>query len=335
MGPLDGSLYATVSKRRSTPHSPPSPHVPNGRYAASIDSGIASSNSAGVAPISPPTSDSSRASGDTAGTAPVAAPTTPRPGSTAAVGAKSRAADARQLDELLAGMLLDIENIPDLRPCQTPAPDINTIKCPDFGQKYHSTVSSYRKDTQYKMDIPPPKQYSSSLSSHYLNGYDDPYMHQNSSATYDGVPYHTRTDSKPFSYGAVTSSPLMSRSKTSDRNDVSQQYSSSLVHKRSSRDHALSSSAKMGLESPRLVRKMSEGVESTPNDGYRPTSRTPSPSQEPGSHGKRERSYTMTSRIMSGNESPTDTLGRSSLTRSTSRLDETAADGSYNYDSFR
>lgn len=350
LGPLDGSLYATVSKRRSnplaqqhqhqqhpphqsaiststvTPHSPsapsPSPHGPNGRYAASIDSGIASSNSAGAAPISPPTSDTSRGSGETGGTAPVAAHT-PRPASGSAT--TKAHVDARQLDELLAGMLLDIQSIPDLRPCQTPAPDIDSIRCPDFSSSAAKTTTrlSGRKDP-FRGEIPPPKQYGG-VSSPSLNGYDTFFP------TSEEVPYHARTDSKPFTYGAVTSSPLLNRHRNPSEGE-GQAPPSPSIHRRNSRE-ALGT-ARAGLESPRLVRKMSGSVGASPGEGYR-HSRSPSP--DPGSRGgtmKRERAHTMTARIMASDASPTDTLGRSTLTRSASRLDD-VADGSFSHDSFR
>ena len=393
-------MYATVSKqRRGIPHSahsPPAPSPPapspsphglvNGRYAASIDSGIASSNSAGHAPVSPPTSDSSsRASGESRGTAPVAAAAA-RPGAASALtstGGTPRV-DARQLDELLAGMLLDIENIPDLRPCQTPAPDIDSIKCPDFSSisgkgrlssatsstrlnnngehhihhhHYHQVQHVHSHPSSYAVAPPPPR------LSPPLNGYSgsttqDSLLDTSLSTTIDEVPYHARTDSKPFSYGAVTSSPLLNRHRSPSEGiiDSIAQPPSPSMHRRNSREQLAASRA--GLESPRLVRRMSGSVggsqsidisngRRSPSAERRPStngrrspsmerrssigrrSPSPSPSPEPGSRGgtlRRERAQTLTNKIMHG-----EPLSKSQMTRSASRLDD-SPDGAFYYE---
>lgn len=337
LGPLDGSLYATVTKKRqppppASPHSPVSPHAPaahtpsphglvNGRYAASIDSGIASSNSAGAAPVSPPTSDTSQTSGESRATA--AAVATGRMGPTGA----PPLVDARQLDELLQGMLLDIQSIPDLRPSQTPAPDIDSIKCPDFSvpPKTETRGSAVGRSSV--------QQYGGTQSPHSpVNGYSgstthDSLLDTSLSTNNDEVPYHARSDSKPFSYGAVTSSPLLGRRRTtSEGGDGSQAPPSPSIHRRNSRE-ALGQ-ARAGLESPRLVRRMSGTVGGTTGDVTAGSRRSPSrsPSPDAGSRGgtlHRQRSQTLTTRIMStGDGTPTSTLTRSEHAKSASRLDD-------------
>ncbi|KAB7506379.1 hypothetical protein Anas_04834, partial [Armadillidium nasatum] len=225
-------------------------------------------------------------------------------------------------------MLLDIQSIPDLRPCQTPAPDIDSIRCPEFSSSSSKTIRSMMRKEPQKSEIPPPKQYGGgglSSPSLNLNGYD-------SSSTFfpsEDVPYHARTDSKPFSYGAVTSSPLLSRHRNASDGGVGetgQPPPSPSIHRKNSKETLATSRA--GLESPRLIRKMSGSVGASPSDGYR-HSRSPSP--DTGSRSgtlKRERAQTLTTRIMAGEGSPSNTLGRSSLTRSASRLED-VADGSY------
>ncbi|XP_064101877.1 tensin-1-like isoform X7 [Macrobrachium nipponense] len=369
LGPLDGSLYATVTKKRPSqqqqqqqllqqqvappPHSPVSPNAPpsaaltpsphglvNGRYAASIDSGIASSNSAGAAPVSPPTSDTSRASGDSRGTAAAVAEGRVVGGG----GPPPPLVDARQLDELLQGMLLDIQSIPDLRPSQTPAPDIDSIRCPDFGMapKAEPRTSLTGRTTSLEMTtttsqyVPPPP-----LSP--VNGYSgstthDSLLDSSLSTTAEDLPYHARTDSKPFSYGAVTSSPLLTRHRTTSEPlaEVIQPPppASPSIHRRNSRETL--SQHRAGLESPSLVRRMSGSMGGSPPEdargggggggtGASSSRRSPSPSPEPGSRGgtlQRQRSHTLTSRIMAGEGTPTSTLTRSEHTRSASRLDD-------------
>ena len=376
LGPLDGSLYATVSKQRRltqhSSHSPPapspSPHgLVNGRYAASIDSGIASSNSAGHAPVSPPTSDSSsRASGESRGTAPVAAAAA-RPGAASAVSSSggTTRVDARQLDELLAGMLLDIENIPDLRPSQTPAPDIDSIRCPDFSDLTHksripSMTSRGHLDNHYhhyhhhhqmhqhqhhhlpqqQYGVPPPPH--SPVNGHHTSGSttQDSIMDTSLSTTVDEVPYHARQDSKPFSYGAVTSSPLLGRHRNHSEGpmDIPAQPPSPSMHRRNSRETL--STSRAGLESPRLVRRMSgnvgNGISGSPGVDSGRRSPSPSPSPEPGSRGgtlRRERAHTLTNRIMNRDPSPPP-LSRSQMTRSASRLDD-SPDGSFYHETLR
>lgn len=340
LGPLDGSLYATVTKKRqpppASPHSPVSPHAPsaytpsphglvNGRYAASIDSGIASSNSAGAAPVSPPTSDTSQTSGESRGTA--AAVAAGRVGA----GGAPPLVDARQLDELLQGMLLDIQSIPDLRPGQTPAPDIDSIRCPDF---------SMAPKTEARPSVAPRStgeasvhQYSSQVPHSPVNGHSgstthDSLLDTSLSTNAEDLPYHARTDSKPFSYGAVTSSPLLERRRTaSEGGEGAQAPPSPSIHRRNSREALVQS--RPGLESPRLVRRMSGSVGGSPGEGMGGIRRSPSPSPspEPGSRGgtlQRQRSQTLTTRIISGGAdvTPNSTLSRSEHTRSASRLDD-------------
>ncbi|XP_069946670.1 uncharacterized protein by isoform X4 [Cherax quadricarinatus] len=340
LGPLDGSLYATVTKKRqppppASPHSPVSPHAPsahtpsphglvNGRYAASIDSGIASSNSAGAAPVSPPTSDTSQTSGESRGTA--AAVATGRVGA----GGPPPYVDARQLDELLQGMLLEIQNIPDLRPGQTPAPDIDSIRCPDFSMTTKTdTRVGIVSGGAGEAGVHP---YTSHLPHSPVNGYSgstthDSLLDTSLSTTAEDLPYHARTDSKPFSYGAVTSSPLLGRRRTtSEGGDGVPAPPSPSIHRRNSRETL--GQARAGLESPRLVRRMSGSVGGSPGEGSTNTRRSPSPSPspEPGSRGgtlQRQRSHTLTTRLMSGVEStPNTSLSRSEHTRSASRLDD-------------
>ncbi|KAK3870857.1 hypothetical protein Pcinc_023954 [Petrolisthes cinctipes] len=343
LGPLDGSLYATVTKKRhqplpASPHSPLSPHalgpahthsphasahtpsphgLVNGRYAASIDSGIASSNSAGAAPVSPPTSDTSQASGDSRGTAAAVAPG--RAGSGVA-GVSAPAAppvvDARQLDELLQGMLLDIQSIPDLRPSLTTAPDIDSIKCPDF-----TTPCPPPPRMETRRDVGDGAPLHSPVNGYSGSTTQDSLLDTSMSTT-DDVPYHARTDSKPFSYGAITSSPRLGRRRTSSEGGEGQAPPSPSIHRRDSRETLHQHRA--GLESPRLVRRMSGSVGGTPGDTTGRRSPSPSPSPEPGSRSgslHRQRSQTMTTRLMSTGDTPTSTLTRSHHARSASTLD--------------
>ena len=369
----------------STP-SPQSAYM-NGRYAASVDSGFASS----LAPLSPPTSDCPVSSVSPASQA--TAVTVCQPSSTdfhianqsqehshqqpqqvlrrfsdpnqlnmaplqSSRGISSRA-DARQLDELLAGMLLDIENIPDLRPGQTPAPDIDSIRCPDL-----SWNSSRGRSSSTRSGGQPLSPVNGYGGSHHggMSNHDSMLDTSLSLSAADDAPYHTRMDSRPFSYGAVTSSPVLQRRRSPSPN--------SSPNRRPSREPMISRS---GLESPRLVRRMSGNVgavtsnnttnnhqntanshHSTTNNQHHTTNsyhstnhhseqhssgmvnstiasvignsrRSPSPSPEPGSRGstlRRERSQTLTNRIMAGDPSPPATLTRSHVSRSASRLDD-------------
>lgn len=361
----------------STP-SPQSAYI-NGRYAASVDSGFASS----LAPLSPPTSDCQASSVSPASQPPASlgcqqpptdchtgnrsqelshqniqlsrrfsdpnqlnmAPVTAvatRPLQSSS-GIPSRV-DARQLDELLAGMLLDIENIPDLRPGQTPAPDIDSIRCPDLS--WNSSRGRSSSNRSGVAPLSPVNGYGG--SSHHGGGsnHDSLLDTSLSLSQADDAPYHSRMDSRPFSYGAVTSSPVLPRRRSPSPN--------SSPNRRPSREPMISRS---GLESPRLVRRMSGSVGATTttnsntinnisNSNNNHTSiitdssgmvnsniasvignhrRSPSPSPEPGSRGstlRRERSQTLTNRIMAGEPSPPATLTRSHVTRSASRLDD-------------
>ncbi|XP_047740539.1 tensin-1 isoform X3 [Hyalella azteca] len=247
-------------------------------------------------------------------------------------GGPSSRVDARQLDELLAGMLLDIESIPDLRPGQSPAPDINSIRCPDLSWNTSSTRGRSSSSRSGPTMSP-------------VNGYGGVSHHDSMldtsltlSAADEGTPYHTRLDSRPFSYGAVTSSPVLPRRRSPSPN--------SSPNRRVAREPIISRS---GLESPRLVRRMSGSVgavagNTTTDSGAamsagshinssvlgngtttNTTRRSPSPSPEPGSRNstlRRERSQTLTNRIMAGEPSPPSSLTRSHVTRSASRLDD-------------
>ncbi|XP_076038846.1 tensin-3-like isoform X2 [Oratosquilla oratoria] len=389
LGPLDGSLYATVTKKKaasalvsppgssssgsgpqaiSGPHAPsptvssPSPNTfVNGRHAASLDSGIASSNSAvvAVAPVSPPTSDSSRASAESRG---IGAPKQSA-ATAAAVVAPAPHVDASQLDELLHGMLLDIENIPDLRPCQTPAPDIDSIRCPDFSnmapklesrstsrsagsdltqlyQHYSTTTTTTTSSSDnYGPTSPVPTTTHSPINSFSVSTTHDSLLDSSLNTTSEDMPYHARSDSKPFSYGGFTSSPMLGgrlrSTSESGAADVTpappaqqqQPPPSPSIHRRNSRETL--GTQRSGLESPRLVRRMSGSVgASSPHEGSGRRSPSLSPSPEPcGSRGgtlQRQRSHTLTSRIMAGHgeTTPTSTLNRSDMTRSASRLDD-------------
>ncbi|KAG0708501.1 Tensin-3 [Chionoecetes opilio] len=235
--------------------------------------------------------------------------------------------DARQLDELLQGMLLDIQSIPDLRPSQTPAPDIDSIKCPDFSVP---SKTETRSSTMVRSSVQH-QHYGGVQSPHSpVNGYSgstthDSLLDTSLSTTNDELPYHARSDSKPFSYGAFTSSPLLPRRRTtSEGGDGSQAPPSPSIHRRNSRETLGQSRA--GLESPRLVRRMSGTVGGITGDGSSSTRRSPSrsPSPEPGSRGgtlQRQRSHTLTTRIMSDG-TPTSTLTRSEHAKSASRLDD-------------
>lgn len=337
LGPLDGSLYATVTKKRqhqqpppASPHTPASPHAfathtpsphafANGRYAASIDSGIASSNSAGAAPVSPPTSDTSQTSGESRGTAAAVA------AGRAAAGGAPPYVDARQLDELLQGMLLEIQSIPDLRPGQTPAPDIDSIRCPDFTKTESRTGAASRGEAGSHPYATHTTHVTHTHVTHSpVNGYSgstthDSLLDTSMSTTADDLPYHARTDSKPFSYGAVTSSPLLGRRRAASEGGDGAPPSPP-IPRRNSRD-ALGQ-PRPGLESPRLVRRLSGSVGGSPGEGV--GRRSPSP--DAGSRSatlQRQRSQTLTTRLMSGVEAPPNsTLTRSEHSRSASRLDD-------------
>ncbi|KAK8740846.1 hypothetical protein OTU49_002724 [Cherax quadricarinatus] len=227
-------------------------------------------------------------------------------------------------------MLLEIQNIPDLRPGQTPAPDIDSIRCPDFSMTTKTdTRVGIVSGGAGEAGVHP---YTSHLPHSPVNGYSgstthDSLLDTSLSTTAEDLPYHARTDSKPFSYGAVTSSPLLGRRRTtSEGGDGVPAPPSPSIHRRNSRETL--GQARAGLESPRLVRRMSGSVGGSPGEGSTNTRRSPSPSPspEPGSRGgtlQRQRSHTLTTRLMSGVEStPNTSLSRSEHTRSASRLDD-------------
>jgi hypothetical protein len=78
-GPLDGSLYATVSKKSPSGHSPSQPGV-HSPHTVSMDSGISSAGNGGQAQATSATTNDHQ----------------------------------KMLDQLLSDMLLTVENIPDL-----------------------------------------------------------------------------------------------------------------------------------------------------------------------------------------------------------------------------
>lgn len=181
-GPLDGSLYATVNKKRiSTNNSAlgdwDSPHT------ISMDSGISSNSGVQGQGNSPATLLTNGSSGF------------PSPNTAEVEAQPPTAGDERaKLDELLDGMLRDIQSIPD------PPPQTNTLT------RFSNIVRNPTGRT-YK--------YSPSVGFISVNG-----TKQNLNPSYNWTsddeedrsrPYHTQKSNAPFSYGITLDSPAIQR----------------------------------------------------------------------------------------------------------------------------
>ncbi|CAG0888462.1 unnamed protein product [Darwinula stevensoni] len=271
-GPIDGSLYATVNKKKLSPND----LIIEGEegHTVSMDSGISSSSGpkdghlSGSSASPPHTAESflstvqsdlqfpevSERSFHTLKTTvevhPVPRDGRPGPG------------DPAELDELLQGMLETVENIPDLKPGQGRDVDINSIRT-DFDFEHSKSPLAWNGVTSHRSlsvssGYPPSLGPAPPSSPPITNGYassvskaSDSCLDDTLNTTVDGLddcdtPYHTRGDSKPFSYGPVTSSPSFQRRAAQNRSLSS---SNTVMMKKEALEP--------GLESPRLVRKLS------------------------------------------------------------------------------
>ena len=188
---------------------------------------------------------------------------------------KQPSVEAAQLDELLSGLLENCSNIPDLRPCQTPAPDLDSIQTPTFSAA--PTSASARRAASRRRTVSS-RDASASVSSGYgsqqqsphspsppaadmvhYNGYksDSAFSESFSAKAEEEIPYHARTDSKPFSYANFSAS--------------SQRRSPSPVSESPRRSESASREApRAALESPRLVRKLLVGGSPGPGGANSP-----------------------------------------------------------------
>lgn len=334
-GPLDGSLYATVIKKAAaagaSPRSQSHPH-PHGAAAGdshelhtvSMDSGISSSGRerlSGGSSHSPsgPHSGSSARSAPCDSSPLAALDTSPRAQPARAplsvtvetsvpsrVVKKQSSVDASQLDELLSGLLENCSNIRDLRPCQTPAPDIDTIQTPTFeappallssaratptrartvstGSTPASAVARGDADSSgyastQSPSQPPLASTSSSVqpsSNHgnnmvHYNGYKTERKFSESFSSKgesEEIPYHARADSKPFSYANFGGGATRRSPSPAGLRQTSPEnrVAPEVSERRPSQ-----------LESPRLVRKLLVGGSPSPA-ASKPTPTPPSPS---------------------------------------------------------
>ncbi|CAB3376138.1 Hypothetical predicted protein [Cloeon dipterum] len=167
-GPVDGSLYATVSKK--SPSQPGGVHSP---LTVSMDSGISSAGNGGQ---------------------------------TATAGASSATATAsehqKMLDQLLSDMLLTVENIPDLPASPNTTPTVidgidDSLRAlqefqsqsPSSASAAGGAVGSWRRPGA-SCPPPPPPPPRPALPAELDNQ----------------LPYHARHDSRPFTYGTLPSS---------------------------------------------------------------------------------------------------------------------------------
>lgn len=323
-GPLDGSLYATISKkqdselhhhhqeerqqhqpsREETPVRGPQQDLAGGGVAVigsphtvSMDSGISSAgnglllqkhhthhsnsnNTSNASSTSPPPPLSSL--NGHAGSVLQPSPTTAVP--------ISPQDHHRALDELLNDMLLTVENIPDL-PSSTTSPygnrgfttttrhvaTLDDLQPPHPFQHHHSPPSVATRDVislpsasrtaSACGNIPPGKQfkngYGSDISTPGGGGAGDRTNVINTSTVLDdlvdvnyiddteteeSIPYHARQDSRPFTYGAIPTSPQQQATTSGGQTSCSTMLQ---MHP--------------GLASPSLVRKASlRGGSGTP-----------------------------------------------------------------------
>ncbi|XP_037094732.1 tensin-like isoform X2 [Pollicipes pollicipes] len=309
-GPLDGSLYATVIKKPSTgsPRSqPPSAAAAadsHELHTVSMDSGISSSGrerlsgGSSHSPSGPHSSSSGRSAPCDSSplAAPETSPATPaRPALRTAVEANARvkkqsSVDATQLDAVLEGLRENCSNIPDLRPCQTPAPDIDAIQAPTFAASApapsarpsvrgrsaaaaHSApdVVDVSFSSGYGSTQSPPQPAPPASMVHY-NGYksDSTFSESFSAKAEEEIPYHARADSKPFSYASFGASGAR---RSLSPAAPARQRSPELEPPR----RADAEQRRPELESPRLVRKLLVSGASQPA-AKQPTPTPPSPS---------------------------------------------------------
>ena len=314
-GPLDGSLYATVIKKPVSPRSAAAAAAADSHelHTVSMDSGISSggrerlSGGSSHSPSGPHSAGSARsvpcdssplAAADTSSVTP--APRLARSAVEAPPRVKKQpSVDASQLDELLSGLLENCSNIPDLRPCQTPAPDLDTIQTPTFASAPTSvseqratsrgrTVSSRDADASVssgygsqQQSPPNPPPHAADMV-HY-NGYksDSAFSESFSAKAEEEIPYHARSDSKPFSYANFAASQRRSPSPSSE------------PARRS--ESASREPSRAALESPRLVRKLlggggSNGSSAAPQPAGRKAPPSPSLPRKTYTNGSTSRS---------------------------------------------
>lgn len=220
-GPLDGSLYATVNKKRPSPVPAlmKADHQRNSLgdldHTISMDSGISSASGAPSGGTSHPR-EPSPPSGISPGQATVNGGSEhPSPGS--AVGSTSgnyynsaNKFDQTQLDELINGMLRDIESIPD-------APNSRvSIPPPRHNVTKFSTVTT----TSTKRPTPSGRSSPTTSGVISVNGTKQP-LSSGSRPSWmtetvftddeESLPYHSRKTSMPFSYGIAPDSPAIQR----------------------------------------------------------------------------------------------------------------------------
>jgi len=318
-GPLDGSLYAKVVKSKTPPPAPSSvqsgrssgshvtfsdhsPSFVNSPHVASTDSGI---SSAGVGAVRAGSSSnqhsgsSSSSSVDPPLTPPTPSPVrlsdqrkmpsiveTPAPSHDVIGGGSAPCdldgADTAELDQLLSGMLMNVQNIRDIRPSQRqPDIDVDSIQvnfdlsCDTVDRSAakkgtHSTSKYiYESDTVRRAAHPATVTSSAAMTKSSAHGKE--------------IPYHARKDSKPFTYGLVADVKL-AKTWNANENGVVNGNVTEATGWRNRKDSVAngSESATKGLESPSLVRKLSGGGSSpsspTAESNARSAPRIPVPS---------------------------------------------------------
>jgi hypothetical protein len=279
-GPLDGSLYATISKkeqqelqhhqeqrqqlqvsREQTPVRGPQQEAAGGGAAAigsphtvSMDSGISSAGNGLLLHKHHLNHSNSNNTSNASSTSPPPQPLTalnghagsllqPSP-STSTTTPLSPQDHHRALDELLNDMLLTVENIPDLPPSASSpygnrsfattrhVATLDDLQPPRPFQHHHSPPSVATCDVinlpstarAASGNIPPAKQLKNGYGSDDISapGGGDRTNVTNTSTVLDdlvdvnyiddtetdeNIPYHARQDSRPFTYGAIPTSP--------------------------------------------------------------------------------------------------------------------------------
>ncbi|XP_069691756.1 tensin-3-like isoform X5 [Periplaneta americana] len=310
-GPLDGSLYATISKKQqqqqqqlqqqqqqqrqqlqSSPVRAPQQELAGGSpHTISMDSGISSAGNGLLLHKQHLHHSNSNNTSNASSTSPPPPLTSlnghggsllqPSP-STSTVTPLSPQDHHRALDELLNDMLLTVENIPDLPPSTTSpygsrsftttmtttrhVATLDDLQPPHPFQHHYSSPSvatcdvinlpSTARSASSCGNIPPAKQlnngYGANDTSAPGGGGDRANVTNTSTVlddlvdvnyiddteTDDNIPYHARQDSRPFTYGAIPTSPQQQQQQQ-------QASSSSMLQMHS------------GLASPSLVRKAS------------------------------------------------------------------------------
>ncbi|XP_067001379.2 tensin-3 isoform X3 [Anabrus simplex] len=281
-GPLDGSLYATISKKQAAELQSERECSGGGETSAagvigsphtvSMDSGISSAGN-GLLHL-----QQGAKSGTSPCTVPPATPLSPED-------------HHRALDELLNDMLLTVENIPDLPPS---APYRHHVTLDDLPPPIHFQYPSpphpqqSQQQQQQQQQSPPsalsfavddvraslprsapaaPAAYSGTSSStkQLNNGYGGGDTSAPSGNVLDGldvnfidaetdenIPYHARQDSRPFTYGAIPTAAVTSSNGSSSKN-----ISTSVSQTSSVQSTTTMLQMHPGLASPSLVRKAS------------------------------------------------------------------------------